>query len=92
MVRALRRVADLNGMDADDPRPRTRLRAVLRAWQHGPIPDRVRFLRRLLDDPDLERRFQRRVFVLRCGLLAVLAATFVALGCWLGWAELARMI
>jgi STE24 endopeptidase len=93
MVNALRRVADLNGLDADDERPmRSRLRSMLRAWQHGPIPDRVRFLRRLLDDPELEPRFQRRVFALRCGLLLALAAVFVLLGFWVGWAELARMV
>ena len=92
MIRALRRVAELNGMDAEDHPVRGRVRAVLRAWQHGPIPDRVRFLRRLLDEPGLEWRFQWRVFLLRCGLLLALAAALAGFGSWLGWAELFRVM
>jgi len=92
MVRALRRVADLNGMDAEDHPVRGRVRAVLRAWQHGPIPDRVRFLRRLVDEPGLERRFQWRVFLLRCGLMLALASALVGFAAWLGWEELARLM
>ena len=94
MTRALDRVLALNG--ADDPRParsrRRRLMGVLKAWQHGPIADRVEFLHRLADDPDLADRIDRRVRRFRWGLLAILVAAFAGLGSWIGWADVWRQL
>ena len=42
----------------------------LRAWQHSTMARRVAFLLSLIDNPRKERRFQRRVTLLRWGLIA----------------------
>src|SRR5262249_6595027 len=53
-INALEKVAYLNGISRDRP-------GWLQSWQHSTIARRVEFLQRLLLDPSLERRFQRRV-------------------------------
>jgi STE24 endopeptidase len=64
---ALELVARLNGMEPQ-----------ARSWRHGSIRDRVAFLAALVGRPEQERRFQRRIQVLRAvlaaGLLLALAA------------------
>ena len=97
MVRALERVAYLNGMDSTTParNPRGRLRGMrglLRSWQHGTIGERIRFLLRLAENPSLESSFQWRVFALKCGLLAALAAAIGLLIWRVGWSELVRTL
>lgn len=98
MVRALERVAVLNGMDLAAPTDRpTRRRwraawALVRAWQHGSIPERVSYLLAAADDPATVRAFQRRVFLLRCGLMLALVAAMVGIGCWAGWREVVRVM
>lgn len=94
-ARALERVDLMNGYGGPDPgEPRTVgdvVRAVfgwLRAWQHSTMPRRVKFLLSVIDDPGRERRFQRRLKVLRWGLVLGLAAALVALGEAVGWREL----
>jgi STE24 endopeptidase len=95
-ARALERVWLLNGYGPEpggDRSVRGLARAALgwlRAWQHWPLPRRVTFLRTLIDDPLRERRFQRRVTLLRWGLALGLAAALVALGQVAGWQELLR--
>jgi STE24 endopeptidase len=69
-IRALEKVALLNGISRDRP-------GFLQSWQHSTIARRVGFLEGLLDDRRAERRFQRRVFLVKCGLLAALAALFL---------------
>jgi Zn-dependent protease with chaperone function len=64
-VRALDRVASVNGIDRDWP-------GFLQSWQHSTIARRVAFLRGLLADPAEEPRFQRRVAAVKWGLLALL--------------------
>ena len=64
-IQALEKVAILNGMSRDRP-------GFLQSWQHSTIARRVEFLRTLLTDPQAEPRFQRRVFLVKCGLFAVL--------------------
>lgn len=60
----------------------------LRAWQHAPMPVRIRFLQSLIDDPRREVRFQRRLRTLRWTLAVSLAVAVIALGQWIGWRKL----
>lgn len=95
MTRALSKVAYINGMDTFGDYAPTRLKrlwANILAWQHGSIGDRIEFLNRILDDPDLEKRVQRRITVFRWCLIAGLASALVALGAWLGWTELVALL
>jgi Zn-dependent protease with chaperone function len=73
-IRALEKVAVLNGISRDRP-------GFLQSWQHSTIARRVAFLEGLLADPRRESSFQRRLLLVKCGLLAVLAvALIVAVG------------
>ena len=97
LVRALDRVAELNGLDGRGGQPSDRglsgrVWAWVRAWQHGPITERIEFLLRLSEDPSLGDRVDRRVRLFRRSLAALLLATLVALGSYIGWAELWRMM
>jgi Zn-dependent protease with chaperone function len=93
-ARALARVGDLNGVDLDLHAPRTPLALIrgawawVRAWQHAPMPRRIAYLVGLIDDPAAERRFQRRLFLFKCGLMLTLLAALVALGEAVGWRDL----
>ncbi len=92
MIRALERVADLGG-DATAARRPTLLRrllALLRSWQHGSIDERIRYLRRVLERPDLERGFQWRAYVLKWAIVAAHVAAIVAIGSYFGWKEVAK--
>jgi STE24 endopeptidase len=66
-IEALEKVAHLNGISRDRP-------GWLQSWQHSTIACRVAFLRRLLEDPSLARRFQRRVSLIKWGLFLVVGA------------------
>jgi hypothetical protein len=46
----------------------------------------------LIDRPTEERRFQNRLFMLKCVLMLVLAAALVALGQAVGWEYLFEMM
>jgi hypothetical protein len=59
----------------------------LATWQHSTIAKRVEFLKSLAEDPQRERQFQRRVTVLRWGLLLLLVAGVVGVLCLSGWEE-----
>jgi len=65
-INALEKVAALNGIDRERP-------GWLSSWQHSTIARRVDFLRRMSDDPSLEQRFQRRVGILKWGVVLLLA-------------------
>jgi STE24 endopeptidase len=65
-IRALEKVAFINGISRDHP-------GFLQSWQHATIGRRIEFLQGMLLDPSLERRFQRRIFLLKSLLLIVLA-------------------
>jgi Zn-dependent protease with chaperone function len=69
-MNALEKVAILNGIHRERP-------GFLQSWQHSTIGRRVGFLHSLLLDPQAEPRFQRRVFLVKCGLFAALAAVLV---------------
>jgi Zn-dependent protease with chaperone function len=93
-AQALDRVRELNGLDRDTHESRSlwqrlrSLRAWMRAWQHGPMPRRIAYLRNLTDKLAEERRFQRRVFAFKCLLILLLVSALVALGEAVGWQEL----
>lgn len=87
MVHALERVMILNGASERSQwrSLRQRFWAHVRAWQHGPLPNRIHFLLRLLEEPDLAERTDVRVARFRRVLLAGLLIVFVTLGSWVGW-------
>ena len=66
-ISALEKVAWLNGISRDKP-------GWLSSWQHSTIARRVEFLERISADPALEPRFQRRVGLVKWGLLLCLGA------------------
>jgi Zn-dependent protease with chaperone function len=78
-IEALEKVARLNGIPRERP-------GWLQSWQHSTIARRVEFLQRMLADPTLEPRFQRRVALVKWGLLLGLAAA-LALLLGGGWAD-----
>ena len=64
-IRALEKVASVNGISRDRP-------GFLQSWQHSTIARRVEFLQRMLIDPGVERRFQRRVVLFKWVLIVLL--------------------
>jgi Zn-dependent protease with chaperone function len=71
-VGALEKVADVNGISRTRP-------GLLSSWQHSTIARRVEFLQGMQSDPALEPRFQRRVGLVKWGLLLGLSAVMAAL-------------
>jgi len=98
MIQALERVMILNGMDrpgSGSGQSRSRfwhLWAMLRAWQHGPLPDRIAFLQHVAENPILAEQTDRRITRQRRLLLAFLASLIVLLGSRLGWEEFWRWL
>lgn len=64
-IGALEKVALVNGISRDRP-------GFLQSWQHSTIAKRVAFLRRVLDDPGVERTFQKRVGLVKWALAVTL--------------------
>lgn len=97
-VHALDRVYAMNlhgGSDDGRSGLGTLLRGVfgwLRAWQHAPMPVRIRFLHSIVDDRAAEVRFQRRLKALRWALALGLFATVLLLGQWIGWRRLLEVM
>jgi Zn-dependent protease with chaperone function len=83
-VEALEKVARLNGISRERP-------GWLMSWQHSTIAQRVEFLQQMYDDPRLEPRFQRRVGLVKWGMVLSLTAALVALGPGNVWAVLMRL-
>jgi Zn-dependent protease with chaperone function len=71
-IRALDRVAAVNGISRGKP-------GWLQSWLHSTIARRVEFLENVVVDPCLARRFQRRVGLVKWGIIAGLSAVFVGL-------------
>jgi Zn-dependent protease with chaperone function len=89
-VNALQQVAYVNGLDPHGGDHSSFLHAAwawVRAWQHGPIPARIAFLRSLLVDPTRERVAQRRIALGRWGLLVGLVAATLLIGSTIGWTD-----
>jgi Zn-dependent protease with chaperone function len=78
-INALEKVAYLNGISRDRP-------GWLQSWQHSTIARRVDFLHRALEDPTVEPRFQRRIGLVKWGLLIVLSSALVLIGIR-GWVD-----
>lgn len=99
-ARGLERVYLINGHDVPEPIPARRTIGTvirgflgwLRDWMHSTMTRRVEFLATLIREPARERRFQRRVRLLRWGLIAGLLAALVAMGEAVGWRELVRAL
>jgi len=77
-ISALEKVADLNGMSRDKP-------GWLASWRHGSIAQRIDFLTRMKDDPQVEPRFQRTVGMVKWGVAAGLLGMIVLLSRHSGW-------
>jgi len=89
-VNALQQVAHVNGLDPTGSDHTSFLHAAwawVRAWQHGPIPARIAFLRSLLVDPNRERVAQRRIALGRWGLVAGLVLATLLIGSTIGWTD-----
>jgi hypothetical protein len=71
-IQALEKVAHLNGISRSRP-------GWLQSWQHSTIARRVEFLQRMLVDPEVEPRFQRRVALVKWALIGGLAVVLAAL-------------
>ncbi len=71
-IEALEKVASLNEISRSKP-------GLFQSWQHSTIACRVDFLQRVLSDPALEPRFQRRVALVKWGLVACLGALLLIL-------------
>jgi Zn-dependent protease with chaperone function len=69
-ISALEKVAWLNGISRDRP-------GWLQSWQHSTIAHRVEFLEGVLGAPDLARRFQRRVALIKWALFLGLGLLLV---------------
>ena len=71
-ISALEKVAILNCIPRDKP-------GWLSSWRHPTIANRVDFLRRMGEDPGLERRFQRRIGLFKWSLALALCVILVTL-------------
>jgi Zn-dependent protease with chaperone function len=71
-ISALEKVVRLNGIDPDKP-------GFFQSWQHSTPARRIQFMRGLLTDATLESRFQRRVALVKWGLLLGLGAALAVL-------------
>ncbi len=72
-IRALEKVALVNGISRDRP-------GFLASWQHSTIGRRVEFLQRVMMDPAIEPTFQRRVALMKWGLVVVLGIALALIG------------
>ncbi len=78
-IRALEKVAHLNGMSSRKAGWLRHSLHRLQSWLHPTIACRVEFLQHMLIDPSVERRFQKRVGLVKWGLLLGLAVLLVIL-------------
>ena len=77
-IAALERVARLNGISREKP-------GFFQSWQHSTIARRVEFLQGMLADTTLEPRFQRKVALVKWGLLLGLGTALAILIAVEGW-------
>jgi hypothetical protein len=83
-ISALEKVAVLNGIPRDRP-------GWLWSWQHGTIGQRVAFLEEWTRNPAVEVRFQRRLFLLKWGVAAVMLVVTIILGPERLWAFITQL-
>jgi Zn-dependent protease with chaperone function len=77
-IGALEKVAAVNGINRERP-------GFLQSWQHSTIARRVDFLDQVIVDPAVEARFQRRLGLLKWGMMAVLGLAMAVLLGVHGW-------
>ena len=77
-IQALEKVAILNGISREHP-------GWLQSWQHSTIAHRVDFLERLIQDRQVDARFQRALAAWKWCSLIVLGAVLFLLGQKWGW-------
>jgi Zn-dependent protease with chaperone function len=77
-IAALEKVAYLNGISREKP-------GFFQSWQHSTIARRVEFLQGMLADKTLEPRFQRKVALVKWGLLLGLGTALAVLVAVQGW-------
>lgn len=77
-IAALEKVALVNGIDRDQP-------GFLQSWQHSTIARRVSILRQVLLEPEIEGQFQRRLLIVKIGLLTVTSLLLATLLLLHGW-------
>jgi len=78
---ALEKVGHLNGMSRDRP-------GWLQSWQHSTIARRIDFLHDVLADQAVEKRFQKRVALVKCALLLGVGAVLLTLTQVANWDRL----
>ena len=54
-------------------------------WQHSTIAKRVAFLHRVAADRDVERRFQKRVWLVKWAVTLTLIGALAAIGALWDW-------
>lgn len=64
------------------------LLAKLREWQHGPAVERIEFLHRLAEQPELADQVNRTVARIRWSVILVLTAAFLLFASFTGWSNL----
>ncbi len=96
-IRAMRRVEHINGMARSQPPWRGAgflgkincvfhlLTGWLHTWQHSTIAKRIGFLERIAERPEVERRFQARLWGLKWLIVLGLVGALGALVAWQGW-------
>jgi Zn-dependent protease with chaperone function len=77
-IRALEKVALVNGISRDKP-------GFFQSWQHGSIAGRVEFLERASRHPEIEARFQRRLGLIKWGVVVVLGGILAGMVWGLKW-------
>ena len=83
-IAVLDRVADVNGISRRKP-------GWLNAWLHGTIALCVEFLEGVIANGQAERRFQRRLGLLKWGLLTGLTVVLVVLAAG-HWDEISKAV
>ena len=97
---ALQKVLDINGLHSGTPREPSKhwlgrinriadaIATALSIWLHSTVANRIDFLRSIANEPQIEAQFQKRLWVLRSGIVVALAATIVIIGMTKGWGTL----
>ncbi len=61
-------------------------------WIHSTIARRTGFLQRVMENPEVERRFQRRFLIMRWAIAMVILGIITTVGFWRGWDVLWKSI
>jgi Zn-dependent protease with chaperone function len=96
-VRAMRRVEQINGLARAKPPWRgvgvlgklgwifRLLTGWLHTWQHSTIAKRIAFLEQIAKHPEIELRFQARLWALKWLIMLGLIGSLLGLCAWQGW-------